>query len=324
VVIGIHNPGRYLRQTLESILHQDVDLELVVIEDGCTDESASLLKDLAFTDARVRVLRQEHRGLTWALAYGCHEARGQYIARQDAGDLSIPGRLATQKAAIERDSGTAFVSCWTEFCGPNLEFLHLAKAGCASPTCILDPDKPGIVVDGPTCHPSVMLRKAHYDRVGGYRPAFYYSQDWDLWFRLAEVGRFQCIQQTLYRVRVLPSGLSGDKRLQEEYARLARLTLEARQRGHSESELLEAALRLGSRSPQTSSATREASIYYFVGAALARNHDQRAMRYVYAALGRDPFFPRAWSLLALLAMRHLSPARWIERHAGEATPRKDR
>src|SRR5947208_3071693 len=97
VVTAVYNGGRYLRPALASILEQDgVALELVVVDDGSTDDTAAILDELARRDERVRVLRQPNQGLTDALVRGCSEARGEFIARQDADDVSLPGRLAKE------------------------------------------------------------------------------------------------------------------------------------------------------------------------------------------------------------------------------------
>src|SRR5438128_1485891 len=106
VVTSVYNGERYLLPSLESVLgQQGVDLELVVVNDGSTDRTGQILDDLASRDNRLRVLHQTNRGLTEALARGCSEARGRYIARHDADDLSLPGRLRRQQRLLDGDPG---------------------------------------------------------------------------------------------------------------------------------------------------------------------------------------------------------------------------
>jgi glycosyltransferase involved in cell wall biosynthesis len=94
VVTSVYNGERYLRESLESVLSQEgVDLELIVVDDGSEDSTPEILADSATRDPRLRVLTQENRGLTVALIRGCAEARGEFIARHDLDDLSLPGRL---------------------------------------------------------------------------------------------------------------------------------------------------------------------------------------------------------------------------------------
>ena len=97
VVMSVYNGADTLRDTVESVLSQEgVDFEFIIVNDGSSDASASILDDLAAADARIRLLHQANQGLTKALINGCALARGQYIARQDVGDYSLENRLLRQ------------------------------------------------------------------------------------------------------------------------------------------------------------------------------------------------------------------------------------
>ena len=125
VVMAVHDDAPYLEETIDSVLSQaGPSLELILVDDGSTDGSRAILELYAERDTRVRLVPQEHLGLTRALIAGCSLAAAQYIARQDAADVSRPGRLVAQKAALDADRSLAFVSCWTDMCGPEWEFLH--------------------------------------------------------------------------------------------------------------------------------------------------------------------------------------------------------
>src|SRR2546422_11093904 len=89
VVLGVYNGAALLNETIESVLRQEgVKLELIAIDDGSTDDTADILTGYAARDSRVKVIHQENQGLTRALIRGCWYARGKYIARQDAGEVS--------------------------------------------------------------------------------------------------------------------------------------------------------------------------------------------------------------------------------------------
>ena len=84
------------------------------------------------------------------------------------------------------------------------------------------------MIEGPTHHGSVMFRREAYVKAGGYRAAFYYAQDWDLWYRLAALGTFAMVGQCLYRGRVTPGSISSSSRdRQVAYARLSHKAISA-------------------------------------------------------------------------------------------------
>jgi len=299
VVMGVYNGTDLLAESIDSILDQEgVDLELVVVDDGSTDGAGVLLDRYGARDRRVRVIHQENSGLTKTLIRACLEAQGRYIARQDCGDFSLPGRLARQKETLDAAPRLSFVSCWTEFCGPELEPLHVARGSgkSAAPTNLISPDFPDLMIDGPSHHGSVMFRKSCYDRVGGYRPAFYFGQDWDLWCRLAETGTFQMIPEILYRARLMPGSISSQGRTQQkELGRLAREGLRLRLAGRSDEPALEAASRILPESRGVGDKdSRRAAWLYFIGEGLRRNGDRRALRYFREALSENHFYVKAW------------------------------
>ena len=114
VVMSVYNGANHLSETLDSVLSQeDCDFEFIVVNDGSTDGTTRVLDDYAKRDKRLRVIHQENTGLTRALIRGCSEACGKFIARQDSGDISLPGRLKMQMNVLGGDIQAAFVSCAT-------------------------------------------------------------------------------------------------------------------------------------------------------------------------------------------------------------------
>jgi glycosyltransferase involved in cell wall biosynthesis len=305
VVMGVYNSDASLRRSLESVLGQEeTTLELIVVDDGSKDGTGGVLEEYARLDNRLRVVSQPNRGLTKALVVGCNMARGEYIARQDAGDMSLPGRLKVQREALDASPDVAFVSCWTEYVGPELEILFVKKgSGVArEPTVILDGGRRWGVVDGPAHHGSVMFRKSAYTRAGGYRDAFYFGQDWDLWYRLAAIGRFQLIEQVLYRAMVEPRSISARHRKEQRAAaELSREALRLRIRGMPDDPVLETVRRIG---PESGAQSKKhiAKDLYFIGECLRRRGDGRAWTYFRHAVARDPLAWKAWLRLAQMGV----------------------
>lgn len=307
IVMSVFNGASSVRETVESILCQEgVRLELIVVNDGSTDESGSILEEYASRDPRVRVVHQENHGLTRALIMGCAEARARYIARQDVGDLSHPQRLRLQKEALDADANLAFVSCWTDFCGPEWEFLFRVKGtGRASlPAEIISEAEKNGVIDGPTCHPSVMFRRDDYESAGGYRAEFRCGQDWDLWYRLAEVGKFQTLQQPLYKARLVPVSISSyNKREQITAGDLAMEAMLQRRRGGSEASVLDRARSIPPGQRQHRASRAQAKWLYFIGECLNRNDDIRSREYFLKSIRTYPLTIKSWLKVLDLSLR---------------------
>ncbi|HXH41302.1 MAG TPA: glycosyltransferase [Thermoanaerobaculia bacterium] len=296
VVMAVYNGAPTLAATLDSILGQtEHDFECIVVDDGSTDATPEILSEYATRDPRIRVIHQQNAGLTRALITGCAAAHGLYIARQDCGDTSDPLRFALQKQLMDRNPALVFVSSWTAFTGPEGEPLYVTRGSgaAASPIAILDPEREWGVVDGPTSHPSVMMLRDSYERAGGYRAAFAVGQDWDLWYRLAALGKFQIVQQILYTASVTPDGISGGAReAQQTLAELSRASMLARLRGDGDEEIVRRAAAVPIVHRKTPH--DKARGLYAIGAALRRQRDPRARGYFRRAIALNPLFVKAW------------------------------
>lgn len=290
VVMSVYNGAAELRRSVDSILSQEgVNLELIVINDGSTDQSFSILQEYAAKDVRIRLINQENQGLTRALSVGCAAARGEFIARQDAGDISLPGRLRKQLDLIRQNPDSAFVSCGTRFVGPMGEHLYEVSRTTGDATAnLLTLDKHKI--SGPSSHPSTLFSRNLYDRAGGYRPAFYFAQDLDLWIRLAELGKHIAIAEILYEASVTVESLSGLHR-KEQVALTAMILQCARLRrsGRSEQLVLNHAQTVKPLSRESSNRIVRARAFYFIGSCLRQRGNPNAAFYFRQALKACPF-----------------------------------
>ncbi len=214
VVMAVYNGERYLRGAVDSILAQTLsDLEFIIVDDGSTDETARILD--AYADPRIVRLRNETNiGLTRSLNRGLAAARGTYIARQDADDVSLRDRLARQAAFLEANSACGVVgstTLWTDDEGSEIQLWRQP----------LDNDdlQHTLVRYCPLIHGSTMYRLSAAQEIGGYNEALRTGQDYDFWLRMSETWDMACLPEVLYHYRWHPAMASQAR--QPEQARNA-------------------------------------------------------------------------------------------------------
>lgn len=296
--MSVCNSAPTLAETLESVLSQEgVDFEFIVVNDGSTDGSGDILDRHARSDSRLRVHHQENTGLTRALIRGCGEARGEFIARQDAGgDVSLPGRLAAQCQILRSRPEIVMTSCATQFIGPEREVLYeVRQDGDELHRGLMQLDLKNI--RGPSHHGSTMFRRSSYTLVAGYRPEFYVAQDIDLWLRLSEIGLCYATTDVRYRAQFLKGSLSHLRRgNQVETARVILACAEARRSGRDCEVLLAQVRKPRLKGPAGWMARRlqDARYYTFLGRLLRDRDHERAGRYLRKALKAWPLHPHAW------------------------------
>lgn len=218
VLMSVHNGQPYLRQAVDSILTQTYrDFEFIIVDDGSTDRTWDILN--TYSDPRVVLLRnQENVGLTKSLNKAFQVTRGEYIARQDADDVSLPQRLEEQASFLDDNPAVALISC---------SFIETDESARASLLCLLPASDDKIMatlVQGINafCHGAVMFRRQCAEQVGLYREEFELAQDYDLWLRIAEHYKVANLTKPLYKRRTGPATTSIMQRsAQDDYARLA-------------------------------------------------------------------------------------------------------
>lgn len=307
VVMSVYNGAEHLAETMDSVLaQQGCDFELIVVNDGSTDATADMLDAYAERDKRLHVVHQGNTGLTRALISGCAKARGEFIARQDAGDISLPGRLKNQLDVLRNDTQLSFVSCGTRYVATGGAFLyrHTGSGVASTAINIIDPGKPHGVIDGPSHHGSVMFRRDSYIQAGGYRPQFYFGQDWDLWYRLGMIGKFQMLDQELYQAKIGIADISsGSKHLQERIAKLSLASMKLRLAGSSDADVLAQAGKIRPEGKKSSARIRHSNGGYFLGECLRRNGDiDNARMYFRNSIRDNPFNIKSWCRLLQIAL----------------------
>ena len=92
IVMGVRNAESTIEKTISSILNQaNESLELIIVNDGSTDSTETIIRKINQEDNRIKCVTRKNKGLTISLIEGCELAQGEFIARHDANDLSVPG-----------------------------------------------------------------------------------------------------------------------------------------------------------------------------------------------------------------------------------------
>lgn len=205
VLLPVRNGMPYLPEAIESLVNQSFGrFELIVINDGSTDGTAAYLAGLG--DSRLRVISSAGAGLAAALNAGIAEARGQYIARQDADDWSMRERFASQVAYLDAHPEVALVSTCADYvdgAGNVMEnawtrTVRVQQDPAQAPEQIL-------AMMPLTCcitHGSVMMRADVLRAAGGYDQAMVPAEDYDLWLRLLPRHQLVKLHDRLYAYRV--------------------------------------------------------------------------------------------------------------------------
>jgi len=206
VLMTVYNGSRFLAEAIRSILVQRFrDYEFLIIDDASNDGSVSVLKDFAAKDARIRlILNEQNKGQTACLNQGIHEARGVWIARQDADDVSLTGRLQSQWDVVRKNPSLAIVGVngWViNEQGATAGMIHapLTDGGIrwSMPFC------------NPFIHTGVMFRRQWPDGSPVlYNEEFRICQDWELWGRVLTRGSGTNLPQRLVAYRHHEGSLS--------------------------------------------------------------------------------------------------------------------
>lgn len=219
VVLAVHNGERHLEASVRSILTQTLrDFELIVVDDGSTDGTPEVVSALRREDARIVTVRQENHGLAASLNRGIELARGAYIARQDADDVSLPDRFERQAAFLDAHPSIAAVGSSADVIDRDGTVVGRLNALSGSQTV-----RRGLrTLRSTPIHGSMMMRKGAVLGAGGYREAFRAGQDYDLWLRLTSAGEIDNLPDVLYQWRLDRESVYGARRaMQLQYAGIA-------------------------------------------------------------------------------------------------------
>jgi glycosyltransferase involved in cell wall biosynthesis len=204
VIMTVYNAEGYVSEAIDSILRQDfTDYELILINDGSKDGSQAIVDRYAAIDKRIVPIVQKNMGLVASLNKGINLAKGTYIARMDADDVAMDGRFREQVEFLYANPDVVLVGgafevidtdgCYLEAIFPPFRDKDIRRT---------------MYLRNPFGHASVMYRKQAAIDAGLYSNEFGPTEDFELWIRMARIGKIGGLARPLYRYRVNPQGIS--------------------------------------------------------------------------------------------------------------------
>lgn len=205
VLMSAYNSEEYIRESIDSILSQTLtDFEFIVINDGSSDSTRSIIE--SYKDKRIKLINNERNlGLAGSLNLGISIAKGKYLVRMDADDISMPERFQKQFSFMEQNQDVDVCGSFYETFGQNSFKQTLPttdkhiRAMLFFYNCI--------------AHPTVILRtETVVNNLIRYNDSYIYVQDYELWCRMIDTLRFANISEILLKYRTYDRGKGHEAR----------------------------------------------------------------------------------------------------------------
>ncbi len=201
ILMSVYNCEEYLNESIQSILDQTfTDYEFLIIDDGSTDSSPEIIA--RHNDIRIRNIKNdENIGLTKSLNIGLTLAKGEYIVRMDADDISLPQRLKTQVDFMDKNPHIGACGSWISIIGQNNG--HIWEYPINNDEIVSKH-----LFECSIAHPSVIIRKGLVSKnLLQYNPKFIRSQDYEFWVRISTISSLANIGTVLLKHRIHPSAV---------------------------------------------------------------------------------------------------------------------
>jgi len=215
IIMPVYNISDYIEESVISLLNQTYkDFELIVMDDSSTDDTLKKLK--TFKDRRLKVIKSPvNQGVAKCLNQLLQSVQGEYIARADGDDIYFPKRLEYQVKFLDQHPEYVMV-------GSNAILIDAnnKKLGNKIYPRTNQEIKKKFHIPTPLLHPTVIIRKSAFDKVGSYREYLNGAEDYDLFFRLSSIGKLYNLQQFLIKRRMHPQGVSLNKPINREFKAL--------------------------------------------------------------------------------------------------------
>ena len=230
VIMPVYNAGKFLDAAIESVLSQTfTNFELLLLDDGSTDESLKRLEYYSSQDSRCKVYSRANRGVAATLNEGLDLASSDIIIRMDQDEIFRPERFENQMRYMAEHPECVMIGSRVLLIDP--DGLPIREMGHCQTHEEIDA---GLSWGGAFIFdPTIVVRKSAILAVGAYRAEYEYAEDLDLFLRLAEIGRIANLPDVLVEYRQHSSSMSY-KRRDLQYKSILAATMDARRRRSQE------------------------------------------------------------------------------------------
>ena len=206
VVMPVYNSELYLTDAIESILNQSyTDFEFIIINDGSTDKSLEIIQHYCKKDGRIRMFTQPNRGLVAALNRGIKLAKGEYIARMDSDDISLPQRFEKQIEYMKNHPKCEVLGTQAELMDSEGNILDRVVSKPVFPIDIYLLLGHGSIL----AHPTILMKRSTAVSVGYYRESALQAEDFDMWQRIATRSNMANLSSIQLSYRQNPESISN-------------------------------------------------------------------------------------------------------------------
>ena len=214
VLLPAYNAELYISDALQSVMSQTFkDIEIIVVNDGSTDGTLSVIEELMTVDERIKVFSKPNGGLIEALNYGLSKCSAEYICRMDADDRMLPERIQKQYDYIVANPSCAVVGCQLNVFSDSPESVKDTDPRPTKPCNVAYFLGYGCAIAGP----AAFYKKSVILSCGGYSEKALSAEDYDLWSRIALQTKYEIanLPDVLYDYRLNEAGISFTTRQQQ-------------------------------------------------------------------------------------------------------------
>jgi glycosyltransferase involved in cell wall biosynthesis len=198
VLLPVFNAEHYIEEALKSIINQTYkNLEIIVVNDGSTDTSLSIIEKLAKQDNRIVIINKNNSGIVNSLNLAIEKSRGKYLVRMDADDISLPYRITTQVDFMEKNQNI-------DICGSYIQvFGNIVKEKVLKYPLTDKYIKEKLIYAAPFAHPAIIIRrKSLINNHLKYNDSFQHAEDYALYVYSSSYLHYANIPKILLKYRM--------------------------------------------------------------------------------------------------------------------------